>query len=52
MTRERGIERVLEAWLEPGPTEAPDGVADVLADRSGLGPPSDASRGPPKGSMR
>ena len=32
MTRERDIERVLDAWFEPGPTEMPDRLFDdVLA---------------------
>lgn len=33
MTRERDIGRVLEAWLEPGPTEAPDRILEALVDR-------------------
>ena len=33
MTRQRDIGRVLDTWLAPGPTEAPDRILDVLADR-------------------
>lgn len=33
MTRQRDIGRVLDAWLAPGPTEAPDRILDILADR-------------------
>ena len=33
MTRERDIERVLEAWLEPGPSEMPDRVFEAVLDR-------------------
>ena len=33
MTRERDIERVLEAWLEPGPSVMPDRVFDAVLDR-------------------
>ena len=33
MTREREIERVLEAWLEPGPSVMPDRVFDAVLDR-------------------
>ena len=32
MTRQRDIGRVLDAWLAPGPIEAPDRVLDILAD--------------------
>ena len=33
MTRQRDIGRVLDSWLAPGPTEAPDRILDILADR-------------------
>jgi virginiamycin B lyase len=33
MTRERDIERVLEAWLEPGASEMPDRLFDGIVDR-------------------
>ena len=33
MTRERDIEHVLEAWLAPGPREAPDRVLLAITDR-------------------
>ena len=33
MTRERDIERVLEVWLETGPSEMPDRVFDAVLDR-------------------
>jgi hypothetical protein len=33
MTQQRDIERILDRWLADGPTEAPDRVFDVVADR-------------------
>jgi YVTN family beta-propeller protein len=33
MTRERDIERVLQAWLEPGASEMPDRLFDGIVDR-------------------
>jgi hypothetical protein len=33
MTHERDIERILGHWLADGPTEVPDRVMDVIADR-------------------
>jgi hypothetical protein len=33
MTRQRDIERVLEAWLRPGPTVMPDRLFDEVLDR-------------------
>ncbi len=35
MTRERDIERLLDTWFRDGPTEAPDRIVDVVADRIG-----------------
>jgi hypothetical protein len=35
MTHEREIERLLDAWFSDGPTQAPDRVIDVVADRIG-----------------
>ena len=35
MTREREIEGLLDMWLLDGPTQAPDRVHDVVADRIG-----------------
>jgi hypothetical protein len=35
MTHDRDIERVLGQWLGDGPTEVPDRVIDVVADRIG-----------------
>ena len=35
MTHERDIERLLDHWFADGPTEAPDRVVDVVADRIG-----------------
>ena len=33
MTHERDIERLLDHWLSDGPTQSPDRVMDVVADR-------------------
>ena len=33
MTHERDIERLLDYWLSDGPTQSPDRVMDVVADR-------------------
>jgi hypothetical protein len=33
MTQQRDIERLLDLWLSDGPTESPDRVIDVVADR-------------------
>lgn len=33
MTHERDIERLLDHWLSDGPTQAPDRVLDIVADR-------------------
>ena len=33
MTQQRDIERLLDHWFSDGPTEAPDRVIDVVADR-------------------
>ena len=35
MTHERDMERLLDHWFSDGPTEAPDRVIDVVADRIG-----------------
>jgi hypothetical protein len=35
MTHERDIDRLLDHWFSDGPTEAPDRVMDVVADRIG-----------------
>jgi hypothetical protein len=35
MTQQRDIERLLDHWFEGGPSEAPDRVVDVVADRIG-----------------
>ena len=33
MTQQRDIERLLDLWFSDGPTESPDRVIDVVADR-------------------
>ena len=33
MTHERDIERLLDTWLSDGPTDVPDRVFDLVADR-------------------
>ena len=33
MTQQRDIERLLDQWFSDGPTEAPDRVIDIVADR-------------------
>ena len=38
MTHERDTERLLDLWFADGPTQAPDRVIDVVADRIGRQP--------------
>ena len=44
MTSERDIERILDLWFADGPTQAPDRVLDVVADRIGRQPQRPAWR--------
>ena len=47
MTHDRDIDRLLDHWFADGPTQAPDRVVDVVADRIGRQPsgPHGASTG-------
>jgi hypothetical protein len=44
MTHDRDVERLLGQWLGEGPTEVPDRVIDVIADRIGRQPQRPAWR--------